>query len=302
MIFRGEKGRRLDLFLKRNFSRFSRNTLQGWIEKGHVRVDGKEAKAAYRLRGGEAIEVDLPAPRNDKISPQNIPLKIVYEDRDLLVINKPAGLLVHPLRPGREETLVNALLYHTSRLSSLGPPDRPGIVHRLDRDTSGLILVARNNQAHLALARQFRERLLYKEYRALVYHHPPRERGEIVLPLGRQPAHRTLMKVKFLGGRAARTDYEVLEVLGEASYLRLVIHSGRTHQIRVHLSHQGCPVLGDRYYGREGRTLAAELGVSRQMLHAYRVRFRHPTREKVLTLTAPLPDDFRVVLKRLRSG
>ena len=299
---RGEKGSRLDLFLKKNLKQYSRTRLQGWIEKGYVRVNGEEAKASLRLRGGELIELNPPSPRTDIITPRDIPLKVIYEDDDLLVVDKPPGLLVHPLRPGGEATLVNALLDHASALSSLGPADRPGIVHRLDRDTSGLLLVAKTNRAHLALAQQFRKRSLYKEYRALAYHRPPEDRGEISLPLGRQPARRTLMAVKFLGGRAARTDYEVPEELGGASYLRLVIHSGRTHQIRVHLSYLGSPVLGDRYYGRAGRDLAAELEVPRQMLHAYRLKLQHPTREKALSLTAPLPADFRKILAKLRKA
>ena len=301
-FLRGEGGSRLDLFLKKNLEQFSRTILQGWIEEGRVLVNGEKKKTGFRLRGGERVKVNIPSPRPDFIAPHKIPLEVIYEDDDLLAVNKPAGLLVHPLRPGQGNTLVSALLYHTASLSSIGPSDRPGIVHRLDRDTSGILLAAKNNQAHLALSRQFKERRLYKEYRALVCRRPPQTRGVISLPLGRQAAHRTLMTVKFLGGRAARTDYEVLEEFGEVSYLRLVIHSGRTHQIRVHLSHLGCPVLGDKYYGREGRALAAEMGVSRQMLHAYRLKFHHPLREEVLRLTAPLPADFRRTLAKLRRA
>lgn len=295
------KGQRLDLFLTNQLPGYSRARVKRLIEAGKATVEGRQAKAHQRLVAGNQVEVCLPPAGESALSPQFIPLDIIYEDKEILVVNKPAGLVVHPVRAGQKDTLLNALLFQSIRLSSIGAPLRRGVVHRLDKDTSGLVVVAKSDRAHLRLSSQFRERKVEKEYRALVRDHPPQEQGELTYPVGRDLRRRTKMKVKYIGGREAHTLYQVLETFRDCSYLQLLLKTGRTHQIRVHLSQLGCPVLGDTQYDPGGKEKAKSLGAARQMLHACRLKFSHPITEKTLEFTSALPQDMEKVLTVLRK-
>ena len=297
-----EAGIRLDKFLAGKVAGASRTRLKVLIEAGGVEIDGRREKPRRLLQAGETVSLSPLAEKPSLPGPEDIPLPVVYEDEDLLVVDKPAGLLVHPLREGQGGTLVNALLGRTPALSRLGGEWRRGIVHRLDRNTSGLILAAKNDRAHAVLAGQFRKRKVEKEYRALVRGCPPFPFGRIEFPLGRSSSRPNRMTVKRVGGREAITEYELLEKFPEASHLKLLLKTGRTHQIRVHLARLGCPVLGDREYGRGGSELSRRVGAGRQMLHAARIKFRHPTRGNVLEFSSPLPPDMELILDKLRRG
>lgn len=295
-----EAGGRLDLFLAGRLDGLSRSRIKRLVETGAVRVDGKAVKPGHRLVAGTTISVDLPVPSAGLPGPEPIPLDILYRDSSLVAVNKPPGLLVHPVRPGQGGTLVNALLYHLGSLPASGSPLRPGIVHRLDRDTSGVMIAARTEPAYLDLVRQFRERTAEKEYLALVRGRPPKDEGECLFPIARSPKRRTTMSVRYTGGRPARTIYRLEEELGAVSLLRLEIKTGRTHQIRVHLSRLGCPVLGDPVYGKQK---TGDLPpVPRQMLHSVRLKIAHPEDGRPLEWTASLPGDMAAVLSRLRAG
>ncbi len=296
------RGERLDLFLAGRLKDYSRSRLQGLIREGKVLVNGAKTKPHHRLTPGEKVEIQLPPSGEEGPQPQSIPLDVIYEDADIIVVNKPPGLLVHPVKVGRSGTLVNALLARAGRLSTGGGPLRPGIVHRLDRDTSGVLVAAKNDEAHRELTRQFKERLLEKIYLALVRGNPPAARGELNYPIGRSGRRRTKMTVKYIGGRESLTGYELLESFSGYSYLQLLLKTGRTHQIRVHLARAGCPVLGDRRYGRGGAEAARELGAVRQMLHAHRLKLAHPKTGEAMIFFAPLPADMEIVLSALRRG
>jgi 23S rRNA pseudouridine1911/1915/1917 synthase len=297
-----DAGTRLDKFLAGKVAGVSRTRLKEMIDNGGAEVAGERAKPRRLLKAGERVVLTPPDDAPRLPLPEDIPLQVVYEDDDLLVVDKPAGLLVHPCRAGQGGTLVNALLRRSPALSHQGGEWRRGIVHRLDRDTSGLILAAKNDHAHAVLSGQFRKRKVEKEYRALVRGRPPLPFGRIAFPLGRSIAHPTRMMVKAEGGREAITEYEILEEFPEGSLLRVVIKTGRTHQIRVHLSRLGCPVLGDREYGRTGAVLSRRLGAGRQMLHAARIKFRHPTRGGWLEFESALPADMEAVRRKLKAG
>jgi len=295
-------GKRIDLFLAEELPDCSRSRWQRLIRSGMVTVGGEPVKPHHRLKEGEEIEAELPSAEEFLPPSPFLPLDIIHRDEDILVVNKPAGIIVHPVKAGRDGTLLNAILFHSPPLSSRGGPLRRGIVHRLDKDTSGVLVVARNDRAHLHLARKFKQRKVSKEYLALVFGHPPRDRGEVSYPIGRNRRRRTTMVVRYLGGKAALTAYEVRERFPDCALLLLRPSTGRTHQIRLHLARLGCPVLGDRQYGRPGLARADELEVKRQMLHAYRLRFEHPANGKNVEFIAPLPDDMKEVLTRLRAS
>jgi 23S rRNA pseudouridine1911/1915/1917 synthase len=304
----GEAGVRLDRWLAARLPEVSRARLQALIAEGAVRVDGGAARAASRVRAGQSVEVAVPAPAAAAPQPEDIPLRVVHEDADLLVVDKPAGLVVHPGAGTAAGTLVNALLHRVKDLSGIGGVLRPGIVHRLDRGTSGLLVVAKNDAAHQALARQFASRSVEKEYRAVVLGRPRRAAGTIEAPIGRDPVHRKRMSVRAAGGRAARTSYAVAEALDGAALLRVHIHTGRTHQIRVHLASIGHPVLGDAVYGgrrvpasASARLREALAGLDRPALHAARLSFTHPATGERLSFESPLPDDLARLLERLRG-
>ena len=306
-----EAGVRLDRYLgKRLPDSVSRAMIQRAIRGGLVTVGGRPVKVHHRLHPGDRVAArfeTLPAPSRDlPMAPQEIPLEIVYEDEQLLVVNKPPGLVTHPAPGHWDGTLVNALLWHLERgqgKAGSSTPPRAGIVHRLDKDTSGLLLVAKTEAAHFALSRQLKARTIKRSYLALVEGHLPLDAGTINAPIGRHTAHRKVMTVRHLGGRAAVTHYRVITRFRtdtglRGSLLHVSLDTGRTHQIRVHMAHVGHPILGDTTYGRQPAAFWTSLGITRQLLHAYRLSFRHPGSGRQLTVTAALPEDVARWLNR----
>ena len=300
-------GARLDRWLALRLAELSRARIQGLIEDGHVQVDAGAARASLRLRVGQTVMVSIPEPVAAEPSPEDIPLCVVYEDGHLLVVDKPAGVTVHPGAGHSAGTLVNALLHHVKDLSGVGGVLRPGIVHRLDKGTSGLMVVAKDDQTHRALTEQFAGRTVEKEYLALVHGVPARAEAEITAAIGRDPQHRNKMSVRAPRGREARSGYRVVEALDGAALLRVRIHTGRTHQIRVHLTSIGHPVAGDATYGgrrtpssRRATSRQALNSLSRPALHAARLVFEHPATGRRLTFESPWPEDLAGVLRALR--
>ncbi len=300
---------RLDRYLVAKLEGRSRSVIQAWIKAEQVRIDGKSTKAGYSVRPGEEVEIDPPPVAPSQLLPEPIPLNIVYEDEWLVVVDKPAGIVVHPGAGISHGTLANALLYHFRQLSQ-GGTERPGIVHRLDKATSGLLVVARNEQVHEELAGQFRRREVEKHYQALVYGHLEKKKGMIQVPLGRDTAVRTRISTRSRKLREAVTEYEVLRQLKYFSLLRVVLHTGRTHQIRVHLQHLKHPVVGDETYGGEprrflrglpaGAALVKEVaGLGRHFLHAGFLAFQHPVRRERVSFDSPLPSELAQFLARL---
>jgi len=287
---------RLDVYLSKVFQ-LTRAKVQNLLRDQQVLLNGNVVeKAGTKVRGGEHLELSVPPPKPSGLRAENIPLEILYEDKALLVINKPPGLVVHPAAGHWEGTLVNALLFHFKKLSGLDPT-RPGIVHRLDKDTSGILIIAKQDEAHEGLSRQFKDRQVEKVYQVLVHGKVIPKKGTIDKPIGRHPKHRKKMGI-VSSGRFAITQYEVLEHFKEYSLLQCRIETGRTHQIRVHLSSLGHPVVGDSVYGKEDR----KLGATRQLLHAWKVKFKHPLTEEVLAFKAPLPLDFKEALEKLQTS
>ncbi len=295
---------RLDAYLRGKFPAVSRGAIQRLIEEGHIRVNGKPVKPSHHPHAGEEIEVYWPEARPAEAQPEEIPLEILFEDKDLLVLNKPPGLVVHPAAGHEEHTLVNALLHHCAgQLSGIGGVARPGIVHRLDKETSGCLVVAKNDAAHVALAAQFAGRTVEKIYEAIVCGEVPRAQGEMRAGIARHPTHRKRMAVTDGGGREAWTTYRVLERLHAATRVEALLHTGRTHQIRVHFEHLGHPVVGDAVYGaRQNKRLTELTGYTapRQLLHARKLTIMHPRKKKKLTCEAPWPEDFKAALKALK--
>jgi 23S rRNA pseudouridine1911/1915/1917 synthase len=301
-------GIRLDKYLASQLPEISRSQWQRLIQAGHVQSSHGRVTASARTHEGEVVTVHVPAPQPARPVAEDIPLDILYEDEALLVINKPPGLVVHPAPGHAAGTLVNAILYHCHSLSGVGGERRPGIVHRLDKDTSGLLLVAKHDRSHRHLAAQLKSRQLQRRYTALVRGRMPTLEGTIDASIGRHPQHRKKMAVVQRHGREARTHYQVLAAWGPVSLLRLALETGRTHQIRVHLAHVGHAVLGDPVYGAGSwrvpahptleRTLHA---FPRQALHAAQVRFQHPERQEWMEFTAPLPDDMAALLAQLQQ-
>ncbi len=305
-VEQSQPGERLDVFLREKFPAVSRGTMQRLIEQGHIRVNGQVVKPKHSPRAGEQVEVLWPEARPAEAQPEDIPLDILFEDESLLVLNKPAGLVVHPAAGHEEHTLVNALLHHCrGSLSGIGGVARPGIVHRLDKETSGCLVVAKNDAAHLALSEQFAGRLVKKVYQAIVCGQVPRVEGEIHAAIARHPTHRKRMAVQGGdAGRAAHTSWRVLEKLPHATLVEVRIHTGRTHQIRVHFQYLGHPVVGDDTYGAQPNKRLKELAnyaAPRILLHAKELSFIHPRTRKPLKFSAPLPADFNHALKLLRG-
>src|SRR6267378_3127652 len=282
---------RLDHFVAKRLPQYSRSRLQQLIRSGFVRLNGASTRPRQIVRAGDKIDVRESPVEQIETRPQRIPLDILFEDEDLIVINKPAGLTVHPGAGQREHTLVNALLSHCTTLSGIGGKERPGIVHRLDKETSGCLIVAKNDIAHRELSRQFADRTVEKIYFALVAGKLRKPAGVIEERIGRHPVHRKRMSATTLRGRAARTEYRVIRSSDQASLIECRLHSGRTHQIRVHLHHLGHPVLGDKVYAPR---LVKDS--PRQMLHAWRLGFHHPRTQEWKSFEAPLPDDFNGAL------
>ncbi len=297
---------RLDTYLRGKFPAVSRGAIQRLIEQGDIRVNGRPVKPTHAPRAGEQVEVHWPEARATEAQPEAIPLDILYEDDALLVLNKPPGLVVHPAAGHEEHTLVNALLHHCAgQLSGIGGVARPGIVHRLDKETSGCLVVAKNDETHLALSTQFATRKVEKIYQAILCGELPRDRGEIRAAIARHPSHRKRMAVDDDAGREARTGYHVLERLRGTTLVEAVLHTGRTHQIRVHFQFLGFPLVGDATYGnRQNQRLEDLTGyrAPRLMLHAGRLAFIHPRTAKRLSFEALRPEDFVDALAALRSG
>ena len=283
---------RLDQFLAKRLSEFSRSRLQHLIRDGFVRLNNSTSRPRQIVRGGDKVEVMEPPLEKIEALPEPIPLEILFEDNDLIVINKPAGLVVHPGAGHRKHTLVNALLNHCATLSGIGGKERPGIVHRLDKETSGCLVVAKNDVTHRGLSKQFANRAVEKIYLALVAGRLRKAAGVIEEKIGRHPVHRQRMSASALRGRAAKTEYRVVRSSERASLIECRLHSGRTHQIRVHLHHLGHPVLGDKVYAPR---LAKDF--SRQMLHAWKLGFHHPRTQEWNSFEARLPDDFAAAIK-----
>jgi 23S rRNA pseudouridine1911/1915/1917 synthase len=288
-----DAGQRLDQFLHNQLPQYSRSRLQAWINQGRVQVNGTPAKRSYLLKGSEQIQIEPADLAPLHAEPEDLPLEILYQDDDVIAINKPAGMVVHAGAGRHSGTLVNALVHRFGTLSSVGGDLRPGIVHRLDRLTSGVILVAKTDAAHRHLAAQFSNRNVEKIYLALVHGRLKMDRGQITKPIARDPIRRVRMTAKLAAGRQAITEYKVLRHFEGYSYLEVKIGTGRTHQIRVHLASIGHPVAGDKLYGAPPAPLA------RFFLHAHRITFTSPTTGERITITAPLPPELEEFLDRL---
>ena len=308
----GKTPERLDVFLTRQVAELTRSKAQALIETGGVTVNGASVKASRKVHPGDVIRLQVMARPPLELAPEPIPLEIVWEDEWLLVINKPAGLVVHPAAGNRSGTLVNALLAHYKDLPQPGGPERPGLVHRLDKNTSGLMVVCKREPALSKLAAMFRDHKVHREYHAIAWWRMPARQGQIDAPLGRDPRDRKKYAVRE-GGKPARTRWNLLETFDFLCHLALRLETGRTHQIRVHLSHEGHPVFGDPDYGgrnrqmgklssAERKTAAGWLEqIRRQMLHAATLGFTHPITRRDITLESPLPDDFQWLLAELRA-
>jgi 23S rRNA pseudouridine1911/1915/1917 synthase len=306
-------GERLDRFLAAAEPDLSRSRVQSLIEDGHVTVNARRARAAQRLRAGDAVALEVPArTASATLAAEPVPLAIVHQDDDLLVVDKPAGLVVHPGAGVRSGTLAHGLLHHDPAIAGVGGADRPGIVHRLDRDTSGLLVVARTARAHRALVEAMRRREVRRVYLALVWGDPPEDEDTIVAPIARDPRERKRMAVARRGGRAAVTHVRVLERFGVAALVEVRLETGRTHQIRVHLAHRRLPVVGDAVYGGRKKALSPDAarrslvgtlleGLGRQALHASRLAFAHPVTGVPLSFRSALPEDFTRALEALRA-
>lgn len=291
------EGRRLDHFLADQATGLSRSRLQDLIRQGLVRHNGGPARAGRKLKAGDVLAVTVPAPEQPRAEPEDIPLAVVYEDEYLLVVDKPRGLVVHPAAGHARGTLVNALLAHCHDLTGVGDALRPGIVHRLDKGTTGLLVVAKGDLALHRLQAALARRELKRTYLALVKGYPP-AKGRVEAPIGRHPVQRKRMAVVEKGGRPAVTLFTVVETLLGYSLLEVELETGRTHQIRVHLAFTGHPVAGDATYGGAD----SRLGLTGQALHAWKLEFAHPITGVPCAFTAPPPADFAAVLERLRAG
>ena len=291
-------GERLDAFLARSVENLSRSGAQKLIEEGCVLLSGKPGKKNDRLISGQEISVTLPEPKEVDIAPREMQLNIVYEDNDLLVINKPKGLVVHPAAGHTDDTLVNGLMYALGdQLSGINGELRPGIVHRIDKDTSGLLAVAKNDFAHVILASQLKDHTMARTYEAIVCGNLKEDSGTVDAPIGRHPTDRKKMCIAARGGRNAVTHWEVVKRYRGYTHVRCRLETGRTHQIRVHMASLGHPILGDMVYGRK----KPELGQESQVLHAGVLCFRHPRDERLVIVTAELPEYFREVLDILEK-
>lgn len=293
-----DAGTRLDSFLAASLPELTRSAAARLIETGQVAVNGRPAVKSGRLSGNETVCVVLPDPEPVEAVPQDIPLDVVYEDRDVIVVNKPSGLVVHPAPGHPDGTLVNALLYHCGEsLSGIGGALRPGIVHRIDRDTSGLIIAAKNDAAHQALSAQLQDHTLARTYEAIVIGNLREDAGTVDAPIGRHRTDRKKMAVVDRGGKSAVTHWEVLERFPGYTYIRCRLETGRTHQIRVHMAYIGHPILGDTVYGAK-KSVA---GLTGQCLHAVGLRFLHPRSGEAVELACPMDPEFTAVLEKLRK-
>lgn len=291
------KNQRLDAFLASSLDGLTRSQATRLIESGEVAVNGRAVSKSYKLAGGEDIAVTLPEPEPVEAVPQDIPLDVVYEDADVIVVNKPSGMVVHPAPGHPDGTLVNALLYHCAgTLSGIGGALRPGIVHRIDRDTSGLIIAAKNDAAHQYLSAQLADHTLARTYECIVVGKLREDRGTVDAPIARHPTDRKRMAV-VAGGREAVTHWEVIARYPGYTHVRCRLETGRTHQIRVHMAYIGHPILGDTVYGAKKEVP----GLTGQCLHAVGLRFLHPRTHEVVELSCPLPEEFTRMLQKIRK-
>lgn len=295
IVNENDKGKRLDIYIAENFNELSRTMIKKLIESNNILVNDKSEKVSYKVQANDNISIDVPEAKETKLKAQEIPLDIIYEDNDIIVVNKPKGMVVHPANGNPDGTLVNAILaICKNSLSGIGGELRPGIVHRLDKDTSGLIIVVKNDKAHINMSEQIKERNVKKTYIALVRGNVPEEEATINMPIGRSTKDRKKMAVT-KNGKQAITHFKVLKRYSKYTLLEIKIETGRTHQIRVHMAEIGYPVVGDAVYSN-GKN---EFGIEGQMLHAYKLEFMHPITNKHMELTAPLPQYFEEILKKL---
>ena len=292
-----EPGERLDLFLARRQTGLSRSHLQKLILEGRVRVNGSTCKPNLKLKGGEQVNLCLPEPEEISLEPENIPLDILYEDENMIVVNKVRGMVVHPAAGVYHGTLVNALLYHCKDLSGINGKIRPGIVHCLDKDTSGVMVAAKNDSAHLNLAQQIGSKKAKRLYEAIVHGNIPEERGMIKGDIGRHPTDRKKMAVLRENGKPAVTEFRVLERFGNFTLVECSLQTGRTHQIRVHMAHIGHPLAGDPKYGPRKK---APFAIEGQALHSKSLSLLHPVTGEAMLFSAPLPEDMKDILERLK--
>lgn len=291
------KGMRVDKAISMLYSDLSRSAVQNLLEEKKIFINGKIAKKSESVKMGDVLSVEIPDPKTLSLEPQNIPLEIPYEDEYLLVVNKPKGMVVHPAAGNYDKTLVNALLYHCGdSLSGINGVIRPGIVHRIDKDTSGLLVVAKTDLAHIGLAEQIKDHSFKREYRTVIVGNIKDDKGTINLPIGRHPVDRKKQTVTTKNSREAVTHYEVIERFNGFTFLRVILETGRTHQIRVHFSHRGTPVAGDAVYGNPKKTY----GLEGQCLHAAVLGFVHPITKEYLEFSSDLPDYFEDFLRRIK--
>lgn len=296
IIAEKDAGMRLDAYLSIN-TELSRSRAATLIQEGNVSYAGKTLnKPSCKVEAGQVVSITMPAVKEVEIVPQNIPIDILYQDADIVIVNKPCGLVVHPAAGNEDGTLVNALMYHVKDLSGIGGEMRPGIVHRLDKDTSGLILIAKNDKAHTLLSEQFKERSMEKHYRAVAFGSFKESSGMIDFPIARHPVDRKRMAI-VPGGKPSQTEWYVMEQLKSATYLDVHLLTGRTHQIRVHMHSIGHPLLGDQIYAPN---LKHPVHIPRLMLHAYSLTFTHPTSNERMTVCAPIPEAFENTINKLR--
>lgn len=292
-----DAGTRADVFLAAKLG-VSRSNMQKLLEDGRVKRGEKIIKANYKVRAGEMFVVDIPEPEPIEAVPENIPLDIIYEDDDVVVLNKARGMVVHPAPGNYTGTLVNALLYHCSNLSGINSAIRPGIVHRLDKDTSGIMIVAKNDAAHISLSRQIQSKTAVRTYLAVVRGNIKTDSGTIETQIARDKTDRKKMAVVKEGGRDAITDYEVLERFGKYTLVRCKLRTGRTHQIRVHMEYLGYPLVGDPKYS----PMKTPFGIKGQVLHSHTLEFTHPRTGERMKFEAPLPEDMHKIITRLHNG
>ena len=298
-----DSGKRLDLLIVSRIPGCSRSVVTSLIRNGKIRVQGDIKKPGYRVSTGDEVCGTIPAPEPVLFKPEPVPIDILYEDHDIIVVNKPPGIVVHPAPGHNSGTLVNALLYHCPGLEGVGRKIRPGIVHRLDKDTSGVMVVAKNAMAHQDLVLQFKSRSIKKKYLALVYGRMESESGRVKLPIGRHPVDRKKMSTHSRKSRMAETTWQIRKRFARATLIEINLKTGRTHQIRVHCAAIKHPVVGDSVYGRRkaGKSMAYDLlgSVPRQMLHAWQLQFTHPKTQKTLFFEAPVPRDIENILRKL---
>ena len=296
------KAERLDTYVSSK-SGLSRSHVQKLIKQGLVIVNSRIEKVSYKVKNGDSIELTIPVQPESPLVPEDIPLDVIYEDEHIIIINKPPKMIVHPAAGYKSGTLINALIYRCGKLASIGAPLRPGIVHRLDKDTSGIIVIAKDDAAYLNLCKQFKERKVEKYYLALLYGALKKDKEEINTPIGRAIADRKKMSTKTRKGKEAVTQFEVIKRFKSATMVKIKIITGRTHQIRVHFAASGHPVLGDKIYGKKTNIKFAQrtINFSRQMLHAQSLKFKHPVDGSPLEFTTPIPKDIETAIKELNE-